>query len=99
MGKRGVFSEDEYLDSQIIARRRISLPLQEAYTYIAVLMQTDVNAVAESAVEGQEAEGMMRKLGTKSLNQGVVEQSSESHWPVAVSASLVRLRTRVSRGV
>jgi hypothetical protein len=64
-----------------------------------VLMQTDVNAVAESAVEGQEAEGMMRKLGTTSLNQGVVEQSSESHWPVAVSASLVRFRTRVSVGV
>lgn len=64
-----------------------------------MLMQTDVNAVAESAVEGQEAEGMMRKLGTTSLNQGVVEQSSESHWPVAVSASLVRFRTRVSVGV
>jgi len=59
-------------------------------------MQTDVKAVAESAVLGQEAKGTMRKSGTTSLNHGVVEQSSESHWPVAVSASLLRFRTRVS---
>ena len=62
-------------------------------------MQTDVKAVAESAVGGTWDWGMMRKFGTVFLNQGSVEVSSESHWPVGVVASLRRLRTSVSGGV
>lgn len=61
-----------------------------------MLMQTDVKAVAESAVDGTCEAGRTRKLGTVDWNQGVGEQRVESHWPVAVSASLVRERTSVS---
>jgi hypothetical protein len=62
-------------------------------------MQTDVKAVAESAAGGSWDWGKTRKLGTVSLNQGLEEVSSESHWPVAVEASFVRLRTSVSERV
>lgn len=64
-----------------------------------MFMQTDVKAVAESAVGGRAEVGMMRKSGRVFLNHGFGEVSSESHWPVAVVASLSRLRTSVSGDV
>ena len=59
-------------------------------------MQTEVNAVPESAVGGSEDLGRMRKLGTTEENQGVVERSSLNHSPVAAVASLLRLYIMVS---
>ena len=59
-------------------------------------MQTEVNAVPESAVGGSEDLGRTRKLGTTEENQGVVERSSLNHSPVAAVASLLRLYIIVS---
>jgi hypothetical protein len=59
-------------------------------------MQTDVNDVPESTPEGNEDLGKIRKLGTISLNHGVVERSSLNHWPVGPWESLLRLKIRAS---
>jgi hypothetical protein len=54
-------------------------------------MQTEVNAVPESAVRGRDDLGRMRKFGTTEANQGVVERSSLNHSPVAAVTSFLRL--------
>lgn len=57
---------------------------------MAVLMQTDVKRVPESANAGSWDDGMMLKLGTVSLNHGVGERSSLNHCPVGLVVSLAR---------
>jgi len=58
---------------------------------MAVLIQTDVKTVPESA-EGGSSEGeRTRNLGTTEANQGLVERSSLNHCPVVAWASLLRL--------
>ena len=59
-------------------------------------MQTEMNAVPESAVGGSADLGRMRKFGTTEANQGEVERSSLNHSPVAAVASLLRLYIIVS---
>ena len=63
---------------------------------MAVLMQRDVRAVPESTPGGSEDLGRMRKLGTTSLNHGVVERSSLNHCPVGPWESLLRLKISAS---
>ncbi len=58
---------------------------------MAVLMQTDVKAVPESAPAGIEESGRTRKLGTRSLNHGLVESKSLNQSVTGPLASLLRL--------
>jgi hypothetical protein len=58
---------------------------------MAVLMQTEVNAVPESAKFGISLLLRIRKSGTTLSNHGFVATREESHFPVSVSASFLRL--------
>jgi hypothetical protein len=49
---------------------------------MAVLIQTEVKAVAESIPRGSSDFGRTRKSGTTFLNHGEGERSSLNHWPV-----------------